>query len=444
MNKQIEEIYNSVRNNELVNRLQRKRTVSDLNHLYTRIELEEPKANIKKKPRAAALAYYVLNLPHKVIACLTPGEILWLNELAEKKVMPVEEFSVDYLTLSLIFDLKLFDIFRVTIDDDVKIVAIIYDDTVNAFSEALKKAALEIKHTTTLSAVRTYVSGLLNLCGFLSMQEIILAIAAEEMLPKVDDKDIQKVFNGFRMFSKFDDIDDMPDDIWFAGNNFVHIDSAPDIIAKREAHSLHPVFTYRTVVEAALFPTPKLPAEIVNPLAKRLRKFFASERETIGFITERWLFLQVMSPVDFMKTTIEKLDTSDADLNETLAIVQDMNNTLPRFEFYGHSSTDARKAAIEKSGKVKPRFHFGNILKQMEGMDEEEFAKLFGDKLLEEFDEFTGNDIDEEESDDNDIGRYIARNSITPWVNTNPKIGRNDPCPCGSGKKYKNCCGKNK
>ena len=23
------------------------------------------------------------------------------------------------------------------------------------------------------------------------------------------------------------------------------------------------------------------------------------------------------------------------------------------------------------------------------------------------------------------------------------KIGRNDPCPCGSGKKYKNCCGKN-
>lgn len=23
-----------------------------------------------------------------------------------------------------------------------------------------------------------------------------------------------------------------------------------------------------------------------------------------------------------------------------------------------------------------------------------------------------------------------------------PKVGRNDPCPCGSGKKYKNCCGK--
>ncbi len=30
-----------------------------------------------------------------------------------------------------------------------------------------------------------------------------------------------------------------------------------------------------------------------------------------------------------------------------------------------------------------------------------------------------------------------------PIKNDGPKVGRNDPCPCGSGKKYKNCCGKN-
>lgn len=30
----------------------------------------------------------------------------------------------------------------------------------------------------------------------------------------------------------------------------------------------------------------------------------------------------------------------------------------------------------------------------------------------------------------------------TPYKNKGEKIGRNDPCPCGSGKKYKNCCGK--
>ena len=33
--------------------------------------------------------------------------------------------------------------------------------------------------------------------------------------------------------------------------------------------------------------------------------------------------------------------------------------------------------------------------------------------------------------------------SHMPITNDGPKVGRNDPCPCGSGKKYKNCCGRN-
>ena len=45
--------------------------------------------------------------------------------------------------------------------------------------------------------------------------------------------------------------------------------------------------------------------------------------------------------------------------------------------------------------------------------------------------------------------REAARNVNRPAPGTRqpakaqPKVGRNDPCPCGSGKKYKNCCGKN-
>lgn len=32
------------------------------------------------------------------------------------------------------------------------------------------------------------------------------------------------------------------------------------------------------------------------------------------------------------------------------------------------------------------------------------------------------------------------KNAHTQKVREYPKIGRNDPCPCGSGKKFKNCC----
>ncbi|MCL2105402.1 MAG: SEC-C metal-binding domain-containing protein [Kiritimatiellaeota bacterium] len=38
--------------------------------------------------------------------------------------------------------------------------------------------------------------------------------------------------------------------------------------------------------------------------------------------------------------------------------------------------------------------------------------------------------------------RYHHFSSLTPSQREEPKTGRNDPCPCGSGKKHKKCCGK--
>ncbi len=44
------------------------------------------------------------------------------------------------------------------------------------------------------------------------------------------------------------------------------------------------------------------------------------------------------------------------------------------------------------------------------------------------------------------LGRTVAElrdywKSKRQVVNAGPKVGRNDPCPCGSGKKFKKCCG---
>ena len=38
--------------------------------------------------------------------------------------------------------------------------------------------------------------------------------------------------------------------------------------------------------------------------------------------------------------------------------------------------------------------------------------------------------------------QHIQRHVTVRNTNENKTVGRNDPCPCGSGKKYKNCCGK--
>lgn len=45
---------------------------------------------------------------------------------------------------------------------------------------------------------------------------------------------------------------------------------------------------------------------------------------------------------------------------------------------------------------------------------------------------------------DDDRWYYVDGTMIKPEpvVRTVPKVGRNDPCPCGSGAKFKKCCGK--
>lgn len=54
---------------------------------------------------------------------------------------------------------------------------------------------------------------------------------------------------------------------------------------------------------------------------------------------------------------------------------------------------------------------------------------------------FTGKELTpEERAAQKAKGKLKVQKTV---YNDKPKIGRNDPCPCGSGKKYKNCCGLN-
>jgi len=39
-------------------------------------------------------------------------------------------------------------------------------------------------------------------------------------------------------------------------------------------------------------------------------------------------------------------------------------------------------------------------------------------------------------------GEEAAEKPAQPVKRETRKVGRNEPCPCGSGKKYKKCCGK--
>lgn len=42
---------------------------------------------------------------------------------------------------------------------------------------------------------------------------------------------------------------------------------------------------------------------------------------------------------------------------------------------------------------------------------------------------------------DKEFGGFDSHSNITEPIKVEKKVGRNEPCPCGSGKKYKKCCG---
>lgn len=85
-------------------------------------------------------------------------------------------------------------------------------------------------------------------------------------------------------------------------------------------------------------------------------------------------------------------------------------------------------SSLEENSRVKLEINFRELYKNMLAVPAEWLYNL----------EEWSNIFTEEER------KEITKeyNKSKTYVNTN-KIGRNDPCPCGSGKKYKKCCGGN-
>jgi SEC-C motif-containing protein len=110
-------------------------------------------------------------------------------------------------------------------------------------------------------------------------------------------------------------------------------------------------------------------------------------------------------------------------------------------------------ASAEEGGNSAIRFKRLDILGSNNGErgDEEgevRFQAVYsdaeGDKTLRETSRFVKMDGRWYYSEKNSRVETVAASAkaAQPFVRPGPKVGRNDPCPCGSGKKFKKCCGK--
>jgi uncharacterized protein YecA (UPF0149 family) len=116
-------------------------------------------------------------------------------------------------------------------------------------------------------------------------------------------------------------------------------------------------------------------------------------------------------------------------------------------EFHALFSFLEREFDIEGAGECRRYIETTNDLAKTfaEAMQDESYFGMA--KSLVARGKEAGFDMESEE----DIGRFIelmnasggmsaGRPKAEPYEDTGPDVGRNDPCPCGSGKKYKKCC----
>ncbi len=197
--------------------------------------------------------------------------------------------------------------------------------------------------------------------------------------------------------------------------------------AKRKETATLKTFNRDDIRAAGEMPTPGIP----NPVSKRLLDVLEHK---MGFTKKESYFWEYMlwrmaQDEDVQTTELIQMLMGDPlsshnlhsldDLNGVIQVVVDYQNHAPRWIFRGRCPVELRIAAPNPA--MPPHIELGPNMRSM-GYRQENVQQHLNDLWADEF-----------ESDSFD--------SFMPYI-APKKVGRNDPCPCGSGKKYKNCCGR--
>ncbi|MCR4908393.1 MAG: SEC-C domain-containing protein [Lachnospiraceae bacterium] len=139
------------------------------------------------------------------------------------------------------------------------------------------------------------------------------------------------------------------------------------------------------------------------------------------FLKEKEIYRQLLkNPDEEVKGTVKELaEKYEVDIMTMTGFLDGINDSLV-------TGNDIEN--MEEDTEVSLKFDKISLYKNMVG------AKADWLYNLEEWDDiFTPEEKEQ---------YYKEQKRSTTYVREGRKIGRNDPCPCGSGKKYKQCCGK--
>lgn len=172
-------------------------------------------------------------------------------------------------------------------------------------------------------------------------------------------------------------------------------------------------FTAEEVFEAGSLPF----VSVGNPCLEKLKNFMKSkqglaENEIVPILHHLWYESQIKdNEISIIFPFIDTLALSINEVQEAIGIYSDYINHCPRWFLKGYSPAEASVLLNKyRAANTPPRLVAGANMKAA-GMDiAPDLQARLGELYRETF--------------------------------SGQRVGRNDPCPCGSGKKYKKCCGR--
>ena len=193
-----------------------------------------------------------------------------------------------------------------------------------------------------------------------------------------------------------------------------------DEIKKREslAKDYH-LFTIVEVMYAAVMPMPLIANPMHNAFFSLLtddlnyNDWLASEICHGLWYREMHKYEEDFEEEDpgqyFREEVLYDYDSSESLFRKAMKLLDDYLNNMPHWQLKGHTPMEVHGLLSEEDKAVKRK--------------RQESRSYHDDDYISPKD-------------------WMANLGVTMPIIAEKKPGRNDPCPCGSGKKYKNCCGR--
>jgi len=178
-----------------------------------------------------------------------------------------------------------------------------------------------------------------------------------------------------------------------------------------------------------------LPPEtpVTRSLRAEMLRTVKEEPEASRWISELWILLNNdRHPGDIIGSFLEKNTLDEKAAKQFILDFLNWANHTPRWVNKGNpASTTYSAKGSSQAASYPPRLRVihGGQSGSTGIQDEPEQPSVVWSPT-------TGGTIYRDYEDDEDVTGSQSRQS------SGKKPGRNDPCPCGSGKKYKKCCGK--